>query len=463
MDSKKILELVGGEVNINSVSHCMTRLRFVIKDENLIDKEGIENLNIVKGTFSQGGQFQVIIGNNVAEMYKEMVKGTNLKIVSKDEVKHEGAKNMNVFQKIAIFLSEIFAPIIPAIIVGGLILGFRNLMVLDFGFLGGQSLVDLHQFWAGVDQYLWLIGEAIFHFLPVYVCWSAYRKLGGTEVLGLVLGITLVSPQLVNAYAVASGVEIPVWDFGFFDIQMIGYQAQVIPALLVGMFGATLEKGMTKIIPVYIRMIVVPFVVLIVTSLMANIVLGPLGWWLGSLIASVFIWLFSTLGFVGGGIFGLIYAPLVITGLHHTTNAIDLQIIAETGSTPLWPLIALSNIAQASAVVGLLLVKRDSKTKELGIPSAISAYLGVTEPAMFGLNLKFVYAFVSAMIGSSIAGAFAVFMNVEALSIGVGGYPGILSIRPENMFSFFIAMIIATIIPIILTMIMCKRKNNESR
>ena len=173
MDSKKILELVGGEVNINSVSHCMTRLRFVIKDENLIDKEGIENLNIVKGTFSQGGQFQVIIGNNVAEMYKEMVKGTNLKIVSKDEVKHEGAKNMNVFQKIAIFLSEIFAPIIPAIIVGGLILGFRNLMVLDFGFLGGQSLVDLHQFWAGVDQYLWLIGEAIFHFLPVYVCWSA--------------------------------------------------------------------------------------------------------------------------------------------------------------------------------------------------------------------------------------------------------------------------------------------------
>ncbi len=460
-DVKSIVALVGGEENISMLSHCMTRLRFILKDESKADIEGLEEMKLVKGTFTQAGQFQIVIGNNVAEVYQEIMKQTNIESASKEDIKQSATKNMNILQRAAMFLAEIFAPIIPAIIVGGLILGFRNMIELPFDFLGGVSLVDSHQFWAGLDSFLWLIGEAIFQFLPVHVAWSAYKRMGGTPVLGIVIGITLVSPQLVNAYDVsnmiANGDQIPVWDFGFAQVQMIGYQAQVIPALLVGLFGGKLEVTLTKYIPSYVQMIVVPFFVLIITCLLANVVIGPFGWWLGTLIAQFVIWLFTTFGALGGLIFGFFYAPLVITGLHHTTNAIDMQIIAETGTTPLWPLIALSNIAQGSAVFAMVFIKKDSDSRELSIPATISAYLGVTEPAMFGVNLKYMYPFICGMIGSALAGAVAVFMNVQAVSIGVGGYPGILSIQANSMIAFFVCMIIATIIPFTLTMLASKR------
>ncbi len=459
---KLLIELVGGEDNVIMLSHCMTRLRFILKDESLADVEGLEELKIVKGTFTQAGQFQIVIGNDVANVYKDIINHTNIEEASKDEIKSNAAKKMNPLQRGAMFLAEIFAPIIPAIIVGGLILGFRNMIELPLGIFGGNALIDDYQFWAGVDSFLWLIGEAIFHYLPVHVAWSAYKRMGGTPVLGIVIGITLVSPQLVNAYSVAemvaNGDSIPVWDFGFVTIPMIGYQAQVIPALLVGLFGGKLEVVLTKRIPSYIQMIVVPFIVLIVTVLLAHAVIGPFGWWLGTLIAKCVIWLFTTLGALGGLIFGFFYAPLVITGLHHTTNAIDMQIIAETGSTPLWPLIALSNIAQGSAVFAMVFIKRDADSRELSIPATISAYLGVTEPAMFGINLKYTYPFVCGMIGSALAGAYSTLMGVEALSIGVGGYPGILSIMPGSMLHFFIAMIIATVVPFALTLAASKRK-----
>lgn len=461
-EAKLIIELVGGEDNVSMLSHCMTRLRFILKDESKADVEGLEELSLVKGTFTQAGQFQLVIGNNVSEVYKAIMKVSNIESASKDEVKQNAAKKMNPLQKGAMFLAEIFAPIIPAIIVGGLILGFRNMIEIPLGIFGDQALIDTHQFWAGTDSFLWLIGEAIFHYLPVHVAWSAYKRMGGTPVLGIVIGITLVSPQLVNAYdvasVVASGDKIPVWDFGFVTIPMIGYQAQVIPALLVGLFGGKLEVLLTKRIPSYIQMIVVPFLVLIITVLLAHAIIGPFGWWLGTLIAQGVIWLFTTLGAFGGLIFGFFYAPLVITGLHHTTNAIDMQIIAETGTTPLWPLIALSNIAQGSAVFAMVFIKKDANSRELSIPATISAYLGVTEPAMFGVNLKYMYPFICGMIGSGCAGAYAVFTNIQAVSIGVGGYPGILSIESSSMLDFLIAMIIATIIPFVLTCIMSKRK-----
>ncbi len=459
---KLLIKLIGGEENVSMLSHCMTRLRFILKDENLANVEELEKLKIVKGTFTQAGQFQVVIGNDVANVYNAIISNYSIEETNKDEIKSAAAKEMNPLQKGAMFLAEIFAPIIPAIIVGGLILGFRNMIELPLGIFDGNALTQTHQFWAGVDSFLWLIGEAIFQFLPVHVAWSAYKRMGGTPVLGIVIGITLVSPQLVNAYdvagMVANGDTIPVWDFGFAQIQMVGYQAQVIPALLVGMFGGKLEVVLTKRIPSYIQMIVVPFIVLIVTVLLANVVIGPFGWWLGTLIAKLVIWLFTTLGAFGGMVFGFFYAPLVITGLHHTTNAIDMQIIAETGTTPLWPLIALSNIAQGSAVLAMVFINKDADSRELSIPATISAYLGVTEPAMFGVNLKYTYPFLCGMIGSAIAGAYSTFAGVEALSIGVGGYPGILSIQPASMFNFFIAMIIATVIPFVLTTIASKRK-----
>ncbi len=459
---EKLLELVGGESNVEMLSHCMTRLRFILVDESKANVEELEKLKLVKGTFTQAGQFQLVVGNNVSDVYKEIVENSNIQSGSKEQVKAGAKKKMNPLQRGAMFLAEIFAPIIPAIIVGGLILGFRNMIEIPLGIFGGQALIDTSQFWAGMDSFLWLIGEAIFTFLPVHVAWSAYKRMGGTPVLGIVIGITLVSPQLVNAYnvagMVAAGETIPVWDFGFVTIPMIGYQAQVIPALLVGVFGGVLEVKLTKVIPSYIQMIVVPFVVLIVTVLLAHAILGPLGWWLGALIANFVVWLFETLGAFGGAIFGFLYAPLVITGLHHSFTAINMQLIAETGTTILWPLIALSNIAQGSAVLAMVFVYRDAESRELSIPSTISAFLGVTEPAMFGVNLKYVYPFVCGMIGSAVAGGYSIFTDVQALSIGVGGYPGILSIRAEDMFNFFIAMVIATVIPFVLTLIASKTR-----
>lgn len=461
-DAKKLLDYVGGKQNITAVTHCMTRMRFVLADPEKADVAKIEALKSVKGTFTQAGQFQVIIGNDVSVFYNEFTAVSGIEGVSKEEVKQEAKGNMNPVQKAVANIAEIFAPLIPAIIVGGLILGFRNI-IGEIRFMNGgtETLIEVSQFWAGVHSFLWLIGEAIFHFLPVGITWSVTKKMGTTQILGIVLGLTLVSPQLLNAYAMAPGVEVPVWDFGFFTMQMVGYQAQVIPAILAGFVLVYLEKFFKKITPQAISMIVVPFLSLVLAVIAAHAVLGPVGWAVGSWVSRVvyagltssFRWLFAT-------VFGFIYAPLVITGLHHMTNAIDLQLMAEFGGTMLWPMIALSNIAQGSAVLGMIcLQKHNEEAKQISIPACISCYLGVTEPAIFGVNLKRGFPFISAMIGSAIAATVSVGSNVMANSIGVGGIPGILSIQPQYMGRFAVCMLITIVVPFMLTVVIGKKKD----
>ena len=461
-DAKKLLEYVGGKQNISAVTHCMTRMRFVLADPEKADVAKIEALKSVKGTFTQAGQFQVIIGNDVSVFYNEFTSVSGIEGVSKEEVKQEAKGNMNPVQKAVANIAEIFAPLIPAIIVGGLILGFRNIIgEIQFMNGGTETLIEVSQFWAGVHSFLWLIGEAIFHFLPVGITWSVTKKMGTTQILGIVLGLTLVSPQLLNAYAMAPGVEVPVWNFGFFTMQMVGYQAQVIPAILAGFGLVYLEKFFKKITPQAISMIVVPFLSLVLAVIAAHAVLGPVGWAVGSWVSKVvyagltssFRWLFAT-------VFGFIYAPLVITGLHHMTNAIDLQLMAEFGGTMLWPMIALSNIAQGSAVLGMIyLQKHNEEAKQISIPACISCYLGVTEPAIFGVNLKRGFPFISAMIGSAIAATVSVGSNVMANSIGVGGIPGILSIQPQYMGRFAVCMLITMVVPFMLTVVVGKKKD----
>ncbi|MNM76450.1 PTS system trehalose-specific EIIBC component [compost metagenome] len=436
-------------------------MRFVLVDPKKADVKSIEALKSVKGTFTQAGQFQVIIGNEVSTFYNDFAAIAGIDGVSKDQVKSVAKGNMNVFQRLLADLAEIFAPLIPALVVGGLILGFRN-VIGDIKLLEGgtKSLVEVSQFWAGTHAFLWLIGEAIFHFLPVGITWSISKKMGTTQILGIVLGITLVSPQLLNAYGVAGATEIPFWDFGFAKVQMIGYQAQVIPAMLAGFVLVFLEKNIRKVVPEYISMIVVPFLALVPTVLIAHTVLGPIGWKIGSAISTVvYAGLTSGLNWLFAALFGFAYAPLVITGLHHMTNAIDMQLVAEFGGTNLWPMIALSNIAQGSAVLAMIFLNRhDEDEKQVSIPAAISCYLGVTEPAMFGINLKYVYPFFAAMIGSATAAVVSVGAGVMANSIGVGGLPGILSIQPKYMGIFAISMLIAIVVPFILTVIFNKNK-----
>jgi len=457
--AKQLLDHVGGSDNISVVTHCATRMRFVLKEPSKADVKKVEEIGLVKGTFTQAGQFQVIIGNEVSSFYNDFISIAGVSDTSKDDAKQAAKQNMNFLQRMIAHLADIFTPLIPAIVVGGLILGFRNIigeikMIED----GTKTLVEVSQFWAGTYDFLWLIGEAIFHFLPVGITWAVARKMGATQILGIVLGITLVSPQLLNAYAVASTQEIPFWDFGFAHIDKIGYQAQVLPAIFAGLLFSFLELRLRKVIPNAISMIVVPFLALVPTVLIAHTVLGPIGWQIGSFISDVvYSGLTSSLGWLFAAVFGFAYAPLVITGLHHMTNAIDLQLMSEFNGTNLWPMIALSNIAQGSAVLAMIYINRkDEREKQVSIPATISCYLGVTEPAMFGINLKYGFPFLAAMIGSMIAGVISVGSHVMANSIGVGGLPGILSIQPQHMVAFAIAMVVAIVVPFVLTIIFAK-------
>ena len=458
-EAKDLLAAIGGKENVTAVTHCATRMRFVLGDDKKADVKTIEAIPAVKGTFTNAGQFQVIIGNDVPIFYNDFTAVSGIEGVSKEAAKSAAKSNQNPVQRVMTTLAEIFTPIIPALIVGGLILGFRNVLEgVHWSMLDGKTITEVSQFWSGVNHFLWLPGEAIFQFLPVGITWSVSRKMGTSQILGIVLGICLVSPQLLNAYSVAStpASEIAkdwVWDFGFFTVNRIGYQAQVIPALLAGLSLSYLEIFWRKHVPEVVSMIFVPFLSLIPALILAHTVLGPIGWTIGQALSTVVLagltgpvkWLF-------GAVFGALYAPFVITGLHHMTNAIDTQLIADAGGTALWPMIALSNIAQGSAVFAYYIMHRhDEREAQISLPATISAYLGVTEPALFGVNVKYIYPFVAGMIGSSIAGLLSVTFNVTAASIGIGGLPGILSIQPKYMIPFAGIMLVAIIVPMVLT------------
>lgn len=475
-EARDLLQAIGGKANVSAVSHCATRMRFVLADDKKADVKAIERIPSVKGTFTNAGQFQVIIGNDVPIFYNDFTAVSGIEGVSKEAAKSAAKKNQNPVQRVMTMLAEIFTPIIPAIIVGGLILGFRNVLesvqmewlgrnivdgvkqVMPDGSPRYNTIVDVSQFWSGVNSFLWLPSQAIFHYLPVGITWSVSRKMGTSQILGIVLGICLVSPELLNAYSVAGTstkeiVEKWTWNFEFFSIAKIGYQAQVIPALLSGLSLSYLEIFWRKRIPEVVSMIFVPFLSLIPALILAHTVLGPVGWRIGEGLSAV-----VTLGLTGpikwlfGAVFGALYAPFVITGLHHMTNAIDTELVAKTGGTGLWPMIALSNIAQGSAVFAYYWMNRKKEREaQISLSSSISAYLGVTEPALFGVNLKYVYPFVAGMIGSGLAGFLSVNFNIKANAIGIGGLPGILSIQPKYMLAFAGTMAVALVVPFVLT------------
>ncbi|MFS0980087.1 PTS system trehalose-specific EIIBC component [Enterococcus casseliflavus] len=463
-DAEKLLEYVGGKENIAAVTHCATRMRFVLNDQSKANEKAIEEISSVKGMFTNAGQFQVIIGNDVSTFYNDFTDVSGIEGVSKEQSKAIAKNNQNIVQRAIATLAEIFTPLLPAIIVGGLMLGLRNFLEgVPLEALGGQTITQASTFWNGVNGFLWLPCEAIFHFLPVGITWSITRKMGTTQILGIVLGITLVSPQLLNAYSVSStsAAEIAqnyTWDFGFFTIDKIGYQAQVIPAMLAGFLLVYLERFFRKWIPEAVSMIFVPLFSLLPTILAAHMVLGPIGWQIGSGISWVVnAGLTSPLNWLFGFIFGGLYAPLVITGLHHTTLAIDSQLVADFGTTNLWPMIMLSNIAQGTAVLAIWFLHRGNKKEEqVSVPATISAYMGVTEPAMFGINLKYVYPFVAAMVGSAFGGMLITATNTRALGIGVGGLPGFLSFKIENYPMVFISMAVTIAITFVCTIIFRK-------
>lgn len=475
-DASRLLDFVGGKENISAVTHCMTRMRFVLVDPDKADVAAIEELPSAKGTFTQAGQFQVIIGNDVADFYQEFTAVSGIEGVSKEAAKAAAGANQNPAQRVMGVLGEIFAPLIPALICGGLILGFRNIIgevnfFTDAGAFdlqhGTKSVADMWTFWNGMYNFLWVIGEAVFHMLPVGICWSVTRKMGTTPILGIVLGLTLVSPQLLNGFSAASAtaedIAAHTYDFGFYSFLGTGYQGQVIASLMAAFVLVGLEKFFTRVTPEVVRMIVAPFMSLVPAVFIAHLVVGPIGWAIGDAIASAVSWgLASDIRVIFAAIFGLLYAPLVMTGLHHMTNAIDSQMVSIYEYTTLWPMIALSNIAQGSAVLAMsVLQRKNERAQQVNIPACISCYLGVTEPALFGVNLKYKFPLVCGMIGSALAAMVCTGMGVKALSIGVGGLPGILSIMFNYWGVFALCMLIAVAVPFVLTYFVGLRRLSE--
>lgn len=453
----KLIDLIGGKENVASVTHCLTRLRFALVDPKAANVDAIEELPFVKGCFNNAGQFQVIIGTNVDSYYKSLIQQLNLDEASKEETKAAAKKNMSLFERFISNLAEIFVPLLPALIAGGLLLGLRNI-IGQMPTIDDKPLIQTYAWLVPIYNILWLPCEAIFHFLPVAICWSTVKKMGGSPILGIVLGITLVSPQLMNAYDLGS--KIPeVWDFGWFSIEKVGYQAQVIPSIFAGLALGWIETRLRKIVPDYLTLVIVPIVALLLSVFLAHFLLGPLGRMLGNGIADIVKYLMTgDYAFIGSAIFGFFYSPLVITGIHHTTLAIDMQMTESIGGTPIWPIIALSNIAQASAVVGIILVSKKHNEREVSVPAAISAYLGVTEPAMYGINLRYKFPMLCAMIGAALSGLICGLFGVLSNGIGVGGLPGILSIKPIYWSIYALAMLVAILVPILLTATVYKIK-----
>ncbi|KXG09295.1 PTS system trehalose-specific EIIBC component [Anoxybacillus sp. P3H1B] len=457
---EKIVESVGGKENIVAATHCVTRLRFALKDESKVDKETLESIDLVKGSFSANGQFQVVIGQGLVDkVYNEMVELTGIGRATKQEIKDAAEAKLNPLQRAIKTLADIFIPILPAIVTAGLLMGINNILTGQGIFYENKSFVEVHKEWADFASIINLIANTAFVFLPGLIGWSAVTKFGGSPLLGIVLGLMLVHPDLLNAWGWGAAKEegkIPVWNLFGLDVQKVGYQGQVLPVLVASYVLAKTELFLRKRIPDAFQLLLVAPLSLLFTGFLAFIAIGPITFAIGNGITSVFVSVFHNVPAIGGLLYGALYAPLVVTGMHHTFLPVDLQLITNTGGTFLWPILALSNIAQGSAALAMMFLAKDEKLKGLSFTSAVSAYLGITEPAMFGVNLRFRYPFISAMIGAAVGGMFITLNKVIAASIGVGGLPGFLSIVPQKWAPFFIGMAIAIVLPFVLTFVLGK-------
>ncbi|MEC3631261.1 PTS system trehalose-specific EIIBC component [Bacillus velezensis] len=450
--ARQIAEAVGGIENIEAATHCVTRLRFALIDETKVNQKMLDAIDIVKGSFAVNGQFQVVIGQGtVNKVYAELVKETGIGEASKDDVKKAAAQNMNPLQRAVKTLADIFIPILPAIVTAGLLMGLNNILTAEGIFYSTKSIVQVYPQWADLANMINLIAGTAFAFLPALIGWSAVKRFGGSPLLGIVLGLMLVHPDLLNAWgygAAEQSGDIPVWNLFGLEVQKVGYQGQVLPILLASYLLARLELFLTKRTPEGIQLLVVAPVTLLVIGFLSFVIIGPITFAIGNALTAGLIAVFGQFSAIGGLLYGGLYSALVITGMHHTFLAVDLQLIgSKLGGTFLWPMLALSNIAQGSAALAMMLITKDKKQRGLSLTAGISAYLGITEPAIFGVNLRYKFPFVIAMISSGIAGMFISVKGVLASSVGVGGVPGIFSIMNRYWGPFAIGMLIVLILP----------------
>lgn len=462
--SKYILENIGGKENIISAAHCATRLRLVLKDDKKINIKTIEDIAEVKGTFNTSGQFQIILGSGVVdEVYKELVKLADIGEVSKADLKREADKKLNPLQRLLKSLAEVFVPILPILVAAGLLMGINNILTSQGLFIEGKSLVEAYPKFKDLAELINTFANTGFAFLPIFLGFSATKAFGGNPYLGACIGALMIHGDLLNGYGYGAAVvegTVPVWNIFGFTIAKVGYQGTVLPVLASSFALSKIEKKLHKVIPTVLDNLLTPLFTVFITGILTFVVIGPVMRVFGDGITSGLLWLINTLGPVGGAIFGFLYAPIVITGMHHSFVAIETQLLADiatTGGSFIFPVAAMSNVAQGAAALAVLLIlRKDAKMKGLASASGISALLGITEPAIFGVNLKLRYPFFGAMIGSAVASGYIMLTKVLAISPGAAGLPGIISIRPTSMINYIIAMVISMAVAAVSTIVIAK-------
>ena len=414
--AKLIWKYVGGAGNVRSAEHCATRLRLIVNDKTRIDEKAIENIDGVKGQFFAAAQYQIILGTGfVDKVYDAFVAGTNLGSTA-GSGKQEAYEQMSPLQKVSRTLGDVFVPIIPVLVATGLFMGLRG-MAQSLGIEMNENLLRMSQ----------ILTDTAFAFLPALVCWSTMNRFGGTPVIGIVLGLMLVAPQLPNAYAIAAGDAVPLsMEIFGIPIPVVGYQGSVLPALVLGIFAARLQKWFKTFVPDIIDLIVTPFLTLFVSMLLGLLIIGPI---MHTLEIGVFgaVRAFLELPYgIGGFVVGGLHQVIVVFGVHHVFNALEVQLLASTGVDPFNAIITGAIVAQGGAAVAVAARTRDAKKRALYISSAVPAFLGITEPAIFGINLRFMRPFICGLVGGACAGAVAGFLHLAGTGMGITVLPGTL-------------------------------------
>lgn len=456
--AKEIVAAVGGKENINSYEHCATRLRLMLKDFDKVDDEKVTDLDGVQGTNRANGQYQVVLGPGKVNLVTNEVG----KIVgdSASEVKEEKQEG-NIIQRGVKTLSDIFVPIIPAIVAAGLLMGINNILTSPFFNGRTLSIVELYPQIADLAAMINVFSSAAFTFLPVLIGFSATKKFGGNPYLGAAMGMIMVHPELLNAYALGTtpASEVPAWNVLGFSIPAVGYQGTVLPVLAVAWILSKIENFLHDKTPIWLDNLTTPLLATLITSIITFTLVGPLMRNAGDALTAGITFIYTKLGFLGGAIFGLLYAPITLTGMHHSFIPIETQLIANqavSGGSFIFPTASMNNVAQGAAVLAVLFTTKNEKMKSTAAASGISALLGITEPAMFGITLRLRYPFIAAIIGSALGSAYLALRKVLAIALGAAGLPGIISIRPESWVDFIIGLVISMAAAFILTIVFQK-------
>lgn len=420
--AKEVIEAVGGEDNIISAAHCATRLRIILKDRKKVDDKAVESIDKVKGFFFTAGQYQIIFGTGTVNKVFEQVSALGIASASKSEQSQMASEQgNNKFKRAIRIFSDIFVPIIPAMVATGLFMGVRGLLLQEqilaiFG-LTPESIP------AALLTFTQILTDTAFSFLPVLICWSAFKKFGGSPILGIVVGLMLVSPSLPSRWDVSQGAAEPLVLFG---IKMAGYQSSVLPAFLTGLVGAKLEVWFRKRISDTLDLILTPFLTLLLSLICGLMIIGPIASEIEAVILKLMVFIFTLPFGLGGLIWGGINQLIVVTGVHQALSVVEIQMIADTGWNLVNPISTCSIVAQAGAAFAVGIKSKSKKIKALSFPSVISALLGITEPAIFGVNLRFVKPFIMGLIGGAAGGFLASLLNLKATGMGITAIPGTL-------------------------------------